>query len=111
MPTTKQKPQHLSALEKANHLRFARCDIRQEIRENCNNRKEALSYIAYLLEGNAHDPEAFEGFAVLDLLKAAPRINVTMARTLMKEAGIFSELKKVRDLTDNQRMTLIGLCR
>ena len=92
--TTTAVPQHLSALARANEVRFARARVKRALKAGRITLAQAL------------DRDAVQSMRVMDLLACQHRWGPVRARKLLRAAGC-SERLLVEQLTERQR-ELIG---
>lgn len=91
------QPQYMDALARANEVRIARADLKQEVTEG------RLSLTAALVDSRA------EGLTVLKLLLCQHRWGVRTSRRVLNRLRI-GEWKRVGALTDRQRVLLVQAC-
>jgi hypothetical protein len=88
-------PQHLKALERANHVRLARADLKRRV-------AEGQLAVADVILGRPWEAESME---VCDLLLSQRRWGWTRARKVLAAIPI-PENKTIGSMTDRQRRAL-----
>lgn len=96
MTTVEAVPQHLAALERANEIRFARAQVKRDVKAG------VLSVV------NALELECCETMTLLELLRAQRSWGPGRARRLLAEIPV-SESKRIGMLTERQRAVVAGL--
>lgn len=97
--------QRQEALARANEIRFARADLKRELREGRLSLADAL------------EDEATQKMTVFDLLRAQHRYGperirrkLTTAANLIGSSRPVPEHKSIGDLTDRQKRALVQAC-
>lgn len=99
------EPQHMAAVRKANRVRLARVDLKRRIA--ALSREEAFELLAGTFE---NPPEFCQGMTPFDLLMFVRRMGRRHALTWIRKAGL-SEARRIRELTERQRMVLAAMLR
>ncbi len=94
-PSDPSRPQHLDALERANHVRLARAELKRRVAEGRVTAAEVILGC----------PGEAEGMPVADLLMSQRRWGATKCRKVLASVPI-SELRPVGALTERQRDAL-----
>lgn len=89
-------PQHIEALNLANEVRFARAQLKRDLRANVITVDVAL------------DAVCAQSMPVASLLAAQHRWGMTRARKMLREIPC-SDFKRVGELTDRQKRRLLYL--
>lgn len=95
LPTMSHGPQHLRALQRANHVRLARAELKRRIAEGELTAAEVIMA----------SPWEADGMAISDLLMSQRRWGGTRCRKFLAMFQI-SEAKTVGSLTERQRLAL-----
>ncbi len=88
-------PQHMLALEEANRVRYARADVKRDVKAGRMNAEDAFEHWAC------------QNMPLGELLRSQPRWGYTRARKFLQPMMI-SESRKLRHLTARQRVALIA---
>lgn len=104
------RPQHLQALDLANGVRYERAALRAAVHQAAP--EEGRRIVARLLE-DEHGCESgvVSRMPALRLLSWPPRIGPKAALRMLRQVGVVSELRLVRDLTGRQRRSLAATLR
>lgn len=103
MTAVNAEPQNMTALDRANRIRFARTALRRELEQlpQVEGRVRVAKVIA--------DPtDPFTGMRVFELLHFIRRVGRKVALKWIRRLGI-SEMKTVGSLTERQRVELCGI--
>lgn len=104
------RPQHLQALDLANGVRYERAAIRVRVRAAGPDQGRRL--VAELLEDEAGcESGAVSTMPALRLLSWPTRLGPKAALRMLRQVGVVSELRLVRDLTGRQRRSLAATLR
>jgi recombinational DNA repair protein RecR len=95
LPTMSPGPQHLRALQRANHVRLARAELKRRIAEGELTAAEVI----------LASPWEADGMAIADVLMSQRRWGGTRCRKFLAMFQI-SEAKTVGSLTQRQRIAL-----
>jgi hypothetical protein len=95
LPTMSPGPQHLRALQRANHVRLARAELKRRIADG------ELSVADAILTS----PWEADGMAIADLLMSQRRWGGTRCRKFLAMFQV-SETKTVGSLTQRQRVAI-----
>lgn len=93
--------QRVAALQKGNATRFARCELRRQLRE-ASTRKESLQMALAVIEDPA---PPIKGMKVGSLLEACYRIGPVAAKKLLTRVRV-SPTRPVGELTVNEKWRL-----
>ena len=95
--TTAPVPQHMVAMARANEIRFARADLKRQVRNGDLTVHDVLTTMPYCIAS----------LRVYDLLQWPRRRGHLFAVRALTAAGA-SEFRTVRDLTRRQRAALLN---
>ena len=98
--------QRVTALKRANAVRFARAQVKRRLAEHTTRRASLLAAAAQLTDP---DPELIT-MPVRQLLEACWQVCPDGARALMRRARVLSD-RRIGDLTDAERWRLVTLLR
>ena len=93
-------PQHLQALQRANHVRLARAEVKRRVAQGEVCAAEVVLSC----------PEEVEGMEVADLLMSQRRWGRTRCRKFLAAIPL-SENKTIGSMTDRQRRALAAMLR
>lgn len=105
------RAQHLDALDRANTIRFAKAEIKRELR--ALPPAEAMMFASDVVAGYAtiagFPPEALGAFRLGELLSAIPRCGPQKQRAIAHRARLVSIDRRIRDLTERERMAVAAV--
>src|ERR1700689_3963167 len=91
-------PQHMRALERANHVRLARAELKRAVAKGTVHAWEVV----------LRCPWEADGMAISDLLLSQRRWGATRCRKLLLTIPM-SETKTIGSMTDRQRVALAAM--
>ena len=100
--------QQLSALERANHVRLLQIELKRQVRQAGVSGGRLL--LATVLE-DGPDARPELAMPVRRLLLLIPRMGEARVHRYLGKVGVYSGDRRVRDLSDRQRLLIAGLLR
>lgn len=107
MTTAEKVRQQQDALTLANHVRLQCSRIKTEIAGL--SQRDGCLRVAAMLDSPVDGPAG--ALRVGALLESVHRLGLHKSARLLRDAGVFSPQRRVRDLTGRQRRALAGLLR